>query len=73
MTKSSKLVGYILAQYIDGDEEAPTRTECVDLYIEDAVPKHRAYLHRQEKALPTLLSTLDRPTLPQSRKDPDVN
>ncbi len=50
LTKSSKLLGYILAQYIDGDEEVPTRTECVDLYIEAAVPKHRAYLHRQEKA-----------------------
>ena len=50
LTKSSKLLGYILAQYIDGDEKSPTRTECVDLYIEDAISKHRAYLHRQEKA-----------------------
>ena len=51
LTKSAKLVGYILAQYIDGDAEDPTRTECVDLYIEDALPKHRAYQHRLEKEL----------------------
>ena len=49
MTKSAKLLGYILAQYIDGDDEEPTRTECVDLYIEDALPKYRAYQHRRDK------------------------
>ena len=49
LTKNAKLVGYILAQYIDGDAEDPTRTDCVDLYIEDALPKHRAYQHRLEK------------------------
>ena len=62
LTKSVKLLGYILAQYIDGDEEDPTRTECVDLYIEDAVSKHRAYLHRQDKDSPPLIATIDRPT-----------
>ncbi len=66
LTKSGKLLGYILAQYIDGDEEDPTRTECVDLYIEDAVPKQRAYLHRQHKDSPPLIATLDRPTHRQS-------
>jgi hypothetical protein len=66
LTKSSKLLGYILAQYVDGDEEDPTRTECVDLYIEDAVPKHRAFRHRQDKDSPPLIATLDRPTLQQS-------
>ena len=66
LTKSSKLLGYILAQYVDGDEEDPTRTECVDVYIENAVPKHRAFLHRQDKDSPPLIATLDRPTLPQS-------
>jgi hypothetical protein len=49
LTKSASLLGYIVAQYIDGDDEDPTRTECVDLYVEDALPKHRAYLHRQKK------------------------
>jgi hypothetical protein len=46
LTKSGKLLGYILAQYIDDDAEDPIRTECVHLYIEDALPKHCAYLHR---------------------------
>ena len=49
LTKSGSLLGYIVAQYIDGDDEDPVRTQCVDLYIEDALPKHRAYLHRQKK------------------------
>ena len=49
LTKSGSLLGYIVAQYIDGDEEDPVRTQCVDLYIEDALPKHLAYLHRQNK------------------------
>ena len=66
LTKSSKFLGYILAQYIDGEEEDLTHTECVDLYIEDAVPKHRAFLHRQDKDSPPLIATLDRPTLQQS-------
>ena len=62
-SKSASLLGYIVAQYIDGDDEEPTRTECVDLYVEDALPKHRAYLHRQKKVttvlfIITLLSTL---------------
>jgi len=55
LTKSAKLLGYILAQYIDGDDEDPTRTDCVDLYIEDALPKHRAYLHRQQKVPTTFV------------------
>ena len=52
LTKSGRLLGYIVAQYIDGDDEDPIRTECVDLYIEDALPKHQAYLHRQDKVTP---------------------
>ena len=69
LTKSASLLGYIVAQYIDGDDEEPTRTECVDLYVEDALPKHRAYLHRQKKVttvlfIITLLSTL---LLPSSK------
>jgi hypothetical protein len=51
LTKSGSLLGYIVAQYINGDDEDPVRTQCVDLYIEDALPKHRAYLHRQKKVL----------------------
>jgi hypothetical protein len=37
LTKSKVLLGYIVAQYIDGDEEEPTRTDCVDLYVENAM------------------------------------
>ncbi len=52
LTKSGKLVGYIVAQYIDGDAKDPIRTDCVDLYIEDGLPKHRAYIHRRDKVNP---------------------
>jgi hypothetical protein len=55
LTKSGSLLGYIVAQYIDGDEEDPVRTQCVDLYIEDALPKHLAYLHCQKKVNTLLL------------------
>ncbi len=46
LTKSKALFGYILAQYIDGDDEEPTRTDCVDLYIENAIEKLKAYLFK---------------------------
>jgi hypothetical protein len=42
VTKSKVLLGYILAQYIDGDDEEPTRADCVDLYIENAIDKFKA-------------------------------
>ena len=43
LTKSKVLLGYVLAQYIDGDDEEPTRSDCVDLYIENAIEKLKAY------------------------------
>jgi hypothetical protein len=46
ITKSKALIGYILAQYIDGDEEEPTRSDCVDDYIENAIEKLNAYLFK---------------------------
>ena len=46
LTKSKALLGYILAQYIDGDDEEPTRSDCVDLYIENAIEKLKAYLFK---------------------------
>jgi hypothetical protein len=49
LTKSKVLLGYILAQYIDGDDEEPTRTECVDLYIENALDKFKAYIFKQQQ------------------------
>ena len=49
LTKSKCLLGYILAQYIDGDDEEPTRTDCVDLYIENAIEKLKAYVFKQQQ------------------------
>ena len=46
LTKSKVLLGYVLAQYIDGDDEEPTRSDCVDLYIENAIEKLKAYLFK---------------------------
>ena len=49
VTKSKVLLGYILAQYIDGDDEEPTRSDCVDLYIENAIDKLKAYLFKLQQ------------------------
>ncbi len=49
LTKSRALLGYILAQYIDGEDEEPTRSECVDLYIENAIEKLNAYLFKLQR------------------------
>ena len=49
LTKSKVLLGYILAQYIDGDEEEPTRSDCVDIYIENAIDKLKAYLFKLQQ------------------------
>jgi hypothetical protein len=49
LTKSKALLGYIFAQYIDGDDEEPTRSECVDLYIENAIEKLNAYLFKLQR------------------------
>jgi hypothetical protein len=43
VTKASALLGYVLAEYVDGDEADPTRTDCVDKYVMDALEKHHAY------------------------------
>jgi hypothetical protein len=43
LTKSKALLGYILAQYIDGDDEEPTRSDCVDLYMKNAIDKLKSY------------------------------
>lgn len=49
ITKSKVLLGYILAQYIDGDDEEPTRSDCVDDYIENAIEKLKAYLFKLQQ------------------------
>ena len=35
--------GYILAQYIDGDDEEPQRTVCVDEYMTNALERNASY------------------------------
>jgi hypothetical protein len=44
MTMADKLIGYILAEYIDGDDNEPTRSDCVDRYVFRALEKHNAGL-----------------------------
>ena len=44
MTRAKNLIGYILAEYIDGDDSEPTRSDCVDRYAFNAIEKHHAYL-----------------------------
>ena len=43
ITKANKLVGYILAEYIDGDDAEPTRSDCVDSYAFQALEKHNTF------------------------------
>ncbi len=50
MTKAEAYLGYILAEYVDGDEAEPTRSDCVDRYIMNALQKHEAFLHKTRPA-----------------------
>ena len=43
ITRSKCLMGYILAQYINGDEEDPERTVCVDEYMTNALARNATY------------------------------
>ncbi len=43
ITKANKLIGYILAEYIDGDDAEPTRSDCVDRYAFQALEKHNTF------------------------------
>jgi hypothetical protein len=42
-TKADKLIWYILAEYIDGDDSEPTRSDCVDRYAFHALEKQQAF------------------------------
>ncbi len=44
ITKANKLVGYILAEYVDGDDAKPTRSDCVDRYAFQALEKHNTFI-----------------------------
>ncbi len=52
IAKAKSLLGYVLAEYFDGDDEEPTRTDYVDKYVMDAMLKHLAYSskHRNQSA-----------------------
>ncbi len=52
MTKANKLIGYILAEYIDGDEAEPTRSDCVDHYAFHALEKHNVAMLKLSLARP---------------------
>ena len=52
MTKANTLIGYILAEYIDGDDAEPTRSDCVDRYAFHALEKHHAYMLKTRLARP---------------------
>jgi hypothetical protein len=52
MTMTNKLIGYILAGYIDGDDTEPTRSDCVDRYAFHPLEKHHAYMLKTRQARP---------------------
>jgi hypothetical protein len=43
ITKAKSYLGYIVAQYVDGDDQDPERTICVDEYLSDALDKYARY------------------------------
>ena len=49
--QSQTLLGYVLAEYVDGDDEEPTRTDCVDKYVMDAMLKQLAYSSKEPRSL----------------------
>jgi hypothetical protein len=51
IAKAKSLLGYVLAEYVDGDDEEPTRTDCVDKYVMDAMLKHLAYSSKETRSL----------------------
>ena len=68
MTKADKLIGYILAEYIDGDDSEPTRSDCVDRYAFHALEKHEAFAARS--SAPKAISP--KPSAPHSATRPNL-
>ena len=50
ITKAKSLIGYIVAQYIDGDDKEPERTVCVDEYMSHALDKFARYEAKRANA-----------------------
>jgi hypothetical protein len=70
ITKANKLVGYILAEYIDGDDAEPTRSDCVDRYAFQALEKHNTFTLKcatLKEATPTPKSAPHVPPRPPSK------
>ncbi len=51
VTKANKLIGNILAEYIDGDVADPTRSDCVVRYAFHAVEKHQNFMLKTSPVL----------------------
>jgi hypothetical protein len=50
LTKASALLGYVVAEYVDGDDADPTRTDCVDKYVMGAMDKHIAFMSKAPRS-----------------------
>ncbi len=50
LTKASSLLGYVVAEYVDGDDAEPTRTDCVDKYVMGAMDKHFAFTSKAPRS-----------------------
>ncbi len=43
LTRAKALLGYVLAQYIDGDNSEPTTSKLVHILMLDSLAKYRLY------------------------------
>jgi hypothetical protein len=77
VTNANKLIGYILAEYIDGNDAEPTRSDCVDRYAFHALEKHQTFLLKTNpevqqappiKPTPKVQSAAPKPPRPSSQQ-----
>jgi hypothetical protein len=65
LTKASALLGYVLAEYVDGDDADPTRTDCVGKYVMGAMDKYIAFTSKAPRSQqPPPRTILSSPRLP---------
>ncbi len=63
ITKANCFRGYIVAQYIDGNDKDPERTQCFDEYMSDTLDKYSRYEAKRANTSATVTkSTSPRPT-----------
>ncbi len=73
ITKAKSYRGYIVAQYIHGDDEDPERTVCVDEYIANALMKHASYQANQAaKQAAKSLAPPKRSATPRASRNKDL-